>query len=88
MIPNFSTPFSAFTHGDNNPASFAIAQHYQDRDAAIDELVALYQQHIDIGHPDVFNAVLAKHNMGSDGFEDEDDYIIEKVTERIRRLTI
>ena len=86
MIPNFSMPFSAFTHGDNNPASFAIAQHYQDRDAAIEELVALYEQHIDIGHPDVFNAVLAKHNMGSDGFEDEDDYIIAEVSKRIRRI--
>jgi hypothetical protein len=86
MIPNFSTPFSAFTHGDNNPASFAIAQHYHDRDAAIEELVELYKQHIDIGHPDVFNAVLAKHNMGSDGFEDEDEYIIAEVGKRIRRI--
>ena len=86
MIPNFSAPFSAFTCGDNNPASFAIAQHYQDRDAAIDELVTLYEQHIDIDHPDVFNAVLAKHNMGSDGFEDEDDYIIAEVGKRIRRI--
>ena len=88
MIPNWSKPFSAFTEGDNNPASFMIGQHYENRDKAIAKLVQLYREHVDIGHPDVFNAVLAEFDLGADGFPDEDEYIIEEVRKELRRRGI
>ena len=83
-IPDFSKPFSAFTHGDNNPASFIIGQHYEARDQAIDELVAKYKQGVDIGDRNIFNSILNKHGLLDDGFESEEEYIIQEVNRRIR----
>jgi hypothetical protein len=83
MVPNFKQPFSAFTMGDNNPASFAIAQHYEARDLAIKRLVDLYFDDYDISDRRVFNAVLNHYGLIDDGFESEEDYIIQKVEELI-----
>ena len=83
MIPNFSKPFSAFTAGDKNPASFIIGQHYESVDLAINKLVDLYHDDFDIADPAIFNATLARYGLYGDGFESEVQYIIEQVGKRI-----
>ena len=85
MIPNFSKPFSAFTEGDGNPASFIIGQHYEARDLAIRKLVDLYYDYYDIGDRSLFNSVLARYGLLDDGFNSEEDYIIEQVNKEIKR---
>lgn len=84
MIPNFSKPFSAFTDGDRNLASCVIGQHYEAIDRAIDHLIKLYDQRIDIGDEDIFNAVMARYGLFGDGFESEKEYIIKRVSEILR----
>jgi hypothetical protein len=84
MIPSFKKPFSAFTDGDNNPASFIIGQHYEARDLAINRLVGLYKQGIDIGDRDIFNSVLARYGLLDDGFCSEEEHIINEVNRRLR----
>ena len=84
MIPNFKQPFSAFTNGNNNPASFAIGQHYEARDLAIKRLVEMYFDDFDIGDRELFNSILAHYGLLEDGFCSEEDYIIQEVGRRIR----
>lgn len=85
MVPNFKAPFSAFTCGDNNPASFAIAQHYEARDAVVKRLVDLYKDDFDINDNDLFYAVLDQCGMLDDGFDFQSDidYIVKEVNKRI-----
>lgn len=83
MIPNFKQPFSAFTDGDNNPASFIIGQHYEARDLAIKRLVDMYHDDIDISDRDIFNSVLARYGLFKDGFCSEEEYIIKEVSRRL-----
>lgn len=85
MIPNFSKPFSAFTEGDNNPASFIIGQHYEARDLAIRKLVDLYYDDYDIEDEELFNATLARYGLLEDGFCSEENYIIQEVGRIIRK---
>lgn len=85
MVPNFSRPFSAFTDGDNNPASFIIGQHYEARDLAIEELFALYKKGVDIEDAEIFYAVLDKHGLTEDGFESEEETIITELRRKIRQ---
>jgi hypothetical protein len=84
MIPNFKKPFSAFTDGDNNPASFIIAQHYEARDLAIKRLVSMYEDDYDIADREVFNSVLETYGLLNDGFESEEEYIVKEVGRRLR----
>ncbi len=83
MTPNFKSPFSAFYAGDKNPASFIIGHHYEAVSGAIDRLVEMYEDDIDIGDREVFNSVLARYGLLEDGFCSEEDYIIAQVTQRI-----
>ena len=83
MIPNFSKPFSAFTHGDNNPASFIIGQHYEARDQAIRKLVDMYFDDYDIEDREIFESVLDRYGLLDDGFESEEEYIIQEVSRQI-----
>jgi hypothetical protein len=85
MVPNFKAPFSAFTSGDNNPASFAIAQHYEARDAVVKRLVDLHNDDFDINDKKLFFNILDSYGLLDDGFEiDADiDYIIKEVNKRI-----
>lgn len=84
MMPNFKKPFSAFTDGDNNPASFIIGQHVEARDLAIKRLVEMYNNGIDIGDRDIFNSVLARYGLLNNGFCSEEEYIIDAVNRRLR----
>lgn len=88
MIPDFSKPFSAFTDGDRNPASYIIGQHYEAVDRVIDHLIKLYDQKIDIGDENMFNAVMARYGLLGDGFESEKEYIIKRVGEILRARLI
>ena len=83
MIPNFKAPFSAFTANDNNPASFVIGHHYEAVSGAIDRLVDMYNDDIDIGDRQIFNSVLKHYGLLDDGFCSEEAYIIEEVKRRI-----
>ena len=85
MTPNFRTPFSAFTCGDNNPASFAIAQHYEARDRVVQRLVYLYKDDFDINDNDLFYTVLDQCGFSRDGFDFQSDidYIVKEVNKRI-----
>ena len=82
---NFSKPFSAFTEGDRNTASFAIAQHYQARDMVIRRLVDLHKDDFDINDNDLFYSVLDQYGLLEDGFalETDIDYIVKEVNKRI-----
>lgn len=63
--------------------NFAIAQHYEARDAAIEHLVRAYNEGVDIGDRATFNAILDEHNLRNDGFCSEESYIIKEVSKRI-----
>ena len=84
--PDFSHPFSAFTHSTNNPASFIIGQHYEAVDQAIEELWEMHQEGINIDDPDIFYSVLDKHSLDDDGFELEEEAIVQELNRRIRCL--
>lgn len=85
MIPNFSRPFSAFTNNDNNPASFIIGQHYEARDLAIRKLIDMYFDDYDIEDRDIFESVLHRYGLLDDGFESEEEFIIQEVRRRIKQ---
>ena len=82
---NFSNPFSAFTNGDRNAASFAIAEHYEARDAVVKRLVDLYKDDFDINDNDLFYSVLEQYGILEDGFDFQSDidYIVKEVNRRI-----
>ena len=84
MIPDFSKPFSAFTNGDKNPASFIIGQHYEARDLAIKKLIDMYNDDYDITDKKIIHEVLERYGLIDDGFESEEEYIIQEAMRRIR----
>ena len=83
MTPNFKTPFSAFTTGNNNPISFAVAHHYESIDLAIRKLVDLHNDDYDIEDPKIFNDTLERYSLLNDGFCSEAEYIKQEVKKRI-----
>lgn len=68
----------------NNPMSMAIANHHQNCELAIDKLIDMYHDNYDISDRDIFNSVLARYGLLGDGFESEEDYIIQEVVRRIK----
>ena len=61
----------------------AYKQHIEARDLAIERLIALYLDGIDISDKEIFNSVLARDGLLNDGF-DARDYIIKEIKRRIR----
>ena len=85
MVPNFKHPFSAFTHADYNPASFIIAQHYESVEGAVNYLVDLYFDDVDINDPDILKEVLERYGLDDDGFELEITNFVNMVNRELRR---
>ena len=67
-----------------NPIDFAIAEHYKNVEGAINYLVGLYEDDVDISNPFIIDRVLASYGLDDDGFESEREYIIKEVNKRIR----
>lgn len=61
----------------------AYKQHIEARDLAIERLISLYRSGIDINDKEIFNATLARYGLRRDGFESEEQYIIQEVLRRI-----
>jgi 2-hydroxychromene-2-carboxylate isomerase len=61
----------------------AIAQHFENVDSAINYLVGLYKDDVDITDKKVFNKVMRRYGLNDDGFESERDYIMSEVKRRI-----
>ena len=68
----------------NSIFNIAIAEHYENVDNAINYLVDLYLDDVEIDDVTVFNAVMARYGLLDDGFESEYKYIIQEVEKRIR----
>lgn len=68
----------------NSIFNIAIAEHYENVDNAINYLVDLYLDDVEIDDATVFNAVMARYGLLDDGFESEHKYIIQEVEKRIR----
>lgn len=66
-----------------NAFNFAIADHYEKVDGAINYLIGLAHDDVDINDPEIFRFVLRKYNLLDDGFESEAEYIIEEVNKRL-----
>ena len=78
MTPNFKAPLSG-------SASFIVKHHYEAVSGAIDRLVDMYNDDIDIGDRRIFNSVLKHYGLLDDGFCSEEAYIVEEVNKRINR---
>lgn len=68
----------------NSIFNIAIAEHYENVDNAINYLVDLYLDDVEIDDATIFNAVMARYGLLDDGFESEQKYIIQEVEKRIR----
>ena len=67
-----------------NPINFAIAQHYEARDAAIKELVRVINNGYDIDEQ-VLTTACKECGLTGDGFESERAYIIREVGKRVKQ---
>jgi hypothetical protein len=67
----------------SDPFNFAIADHYERVGCAIEYLIDLQHDDIDICDKEIFNSVMKKYQLDDDGFESERDYIL---TEALRRI--
>lgn len=84
MSLDFKQPFSAFSDGDKNPASFIVGQHYEARDLAIRKLIELYHDGVDVNDPEIFTATLARYGLLGDGFDSTSREIVNEVNRRLR----
>ena len=66
-----------------NVFNMAIAQHFENVDSAINYLVGLHKDDVDIMDKKTFNAVMKRYGLNDDGFESERDYIMSEVKRRI-----
>ena len=66
-----------------NPINFAIAEHYSNVEGAINYLVDLYEDDVDVFDPFVIDGVMKRYGLDRDGFESERKYIIQEVKKRI-----
>lgn len=66
-----------------NPINFAIAEHYSNVEGAINYLVGLYEDDVDVFDPFVIDGVMKRYGLDRDGFESERQYIIKEVQKRI-----
>ena len=66
-----------------NVLNMAIAQHFENVDSAINYLVGLHKDDVDITDKNVFNKVMRRYGLNDDGFESERDYIMSEVKRRI-----
>ena len=66
-----------------NPLNIAIAQHYENVDKAINYLIDLYNDDVDITDKKIFNGVMEQYGLLNDGFVSERKYIIEEVKRKL-----
>ena len=66
-----------------NPINFAIAEHYSNVEGAINYLVGLYEDDVDVSDPFIIDGVMKRYGLDRDGFESERQYIIREVQKRI-----
>lgn len=62
----------------------AIAEHHQARDLAIRKLIDMAKDDYDITDKSLIHSVLASYGLLDDGFESEEESIIQEVIRRIR----
>ena len=76
---NMNAPLSAFSKGDYNAASYAIAQRVQNMENAVSYLIDLYEDDVKaLENEDTFQFVLKKYHL-SDLSAFEEQYIIDHV---------
>jgi len=68
-----------------NPLNIAIAQHYENVEKAINYLVDLYYDDVDIADKKIFDEVMKQYGLLDDGFESEQEYIIQQVSKKINQ---
>jgi hypothetical protein len=66
-----------------NPINFAIAEHYSNVEGAINYLVGLYEDDVDVFDPFVIDGVMRRYGLTTDGFASERQHIVEEVRKRI-----
>jgi hypothetical protein len=72
-------PLSAFSRGEKNAASFAIAQHQINIDNAIAYIIGLYEDDIEVLEDnEIFRSVIKKYNLTNIS-KLEEDYIVKSV---------
>ena len=64
-----------------NIFNMAIANHYKNVENAINYLIDLACDDIDITNPEIFQSVMKRYDLTDDGFESEWQYILDKVRE-------
>lgn len=72
---------NVLVNGKVNGAAIMVRQRQEDIDNAIEQLVKLYNQKIDINNDDVHDTVLENNNL-SDATVDELEYIAKEVRKR------
>lgn len=75
---NFSKPLSAFSSGDNNVASFMIAQRDVNINNAIHYIVDLYFDDVDLSDPVIIRSIMKKYEL-QDLNKQEKAYIKKEV---------
>lgn len=83
MSTDFTNPFSAFTSGVSNMASYAIGQHYEARDLAIERLVEMHYDDFNITDPKILKSVLKMYGLSSNGFCSEASSILQEAKRRV-----
>ena len=66
-----------------NDMNYAIAQHYQARDAAIKQLISILNSGYDIDER-VLQKVCRECGLTGDGFESEKEYIIQALKREVK----
>lgn len=66
----------------NSPFSLAVAQHHENCDMAIAQLISLYKKGYDIYDPDLYCEVFEFCGIAEDGFSDQ-HYIFQRVKEEL-----
>ena len=80
---NMSSPFSTFTKGDGNVASFAIAQRQANIDNAIAYIIGLYDDDIEVLEDiEIFRSIIKKYNLTNIS-RSEEEFIIEAVLKSV-----
>lgn len=63
--------------------NFAIAQHYENMDKAAEELAEMVAEGANLYDEVLYNRLLRKYGLDSDGFTPDRQYIIKEAIRRI-----
>lgn len=63
---------------------YALMEHYERVDAAVEELADLWHQGIDVNDNDIYYEVLERNGLLNDGFTLDHDEIARQVNRRLK----